>query len=51
MNNRGRYPPVLGRGRGANANPSFQSRPEQPHSQDWKARLKMPPSDTRYKTE
>ncbi|TYH61339.1 hypothetical protein ES332_D07G045100v1 [Gossypium tomentosum] len=88
MNNRGRYPSVLGRGRGANANPSFQSRPEQPQyaqrnlwlrrnqlpggndstvadevektvqseavdssSQDWKARLKMPPSDTRYKTE
>ncbi|TYJ08229.1 hypothetical protein E1A91_A11G060300v1 [Gossypium mustelinum] len=94
MNNRGRYPSVLGRGRGANTNPSFQSRPEQPQyaqrnlqqhqqqwlrrnqlpggndstvadevektvqseavdssSQDWKARLKMPPSDTRYKTE
>ncbi|PPE00313.1 hypothetical protein GOBAR_DD02623 [Gossypium barbadense] len=113
MNNRGRYPSVLGRGRGANANPSFQSRPEQPQyaqrnlvqnhhhfqqqqhhhhhlqqqqhqqqwlrrnqlpggndstvadevektvqseavdssSQDWKARIKMPPSDTRYKTE
>ncbi|KAL1162369.1 hypothetical protein V6Z11_A07G196800 [Gossypium hirsutum] len=88
MNNRGRYPLVLGRGRGANANPSFQSRPgatAQQHqqqwlrrnqlpggndstvadevektvqseavdssSQDWKARLKMPPSDTRYKTE
>ncbi|TYH77578.1 hypothetical protein ES332_D04G163400v1 [Gossypium tomentosum] len=113
MNNRGRYPSVLSRGRETNANPSFQSRPEQPQyaqrnlvqnhhhfqqqqhhhhhlqqqqhqqqwlrqnqlpsrndstvadevektvqseavdssSQDWKARLKMPPSDTRYKTE
>ncbi|TYH91296.1 hypothetical protein ES332_A13G108000v1 [Gossypium tomentosum] len=99
MNNRGRCPSVLGRSRGANANPSFQSRLEQPQyaqrnlvqnhhhfqqqqhhhhhhhhhlqtattstavektvqsevvnssSHDWKARLKMPPSDTRYKTE
>nr|KJB14859.1 hypothetical protein B456_002G146500 [Gossypium raimondii] len=113
MNNRGRYPSVLGRGGGANTNPSFQSRPEQPQyaqknlvqnhhhfqqqqhhhhhlqqqqhqqqwlrrnqlpggndstvadevektvqseavdssSQDWKARLKMPLSNTRYKTE
>ncbi|TYH89011.1 hypothetical protein ES332_D01G229000v1 [Gossypium tomentosum] len=95
MNNRGRYPSVLGRSHGANTNPSFQSRLEQPQyaqrnlvqnhhhfqqqqhhhhhlqtattstavektvqsevvnssSHDWKARLKMPPSDTRYKTE
>ncbi|PPD84250.1 hypothetical protein GOBAR_DD18827 [Gossypium barbadense] len=66
MNSRGRYPPPgigVGRGGGVNANPSFQSRPSQQHyvqrnlvhnqqhSQDWKARLKIPPADTRYKTE
>ncbi|TYI42633.1 hypothetical protein ES332_A01G112800v1 [Gossypium tomentosum] len=89
MNNRGRYPSVLGRSRGANANPSFQSRLEQPQyaqrnlvqnhhhfqqqqhhhhhhlqtattstavektvqSEVVNSRLKMPPSDTRYKTE
>uniref|UniRef100_A0A2P2LB84 RNA helicase n=1 Tax=Rhizophora mucronata TaxID=61149 RepID=A0A2P2LB84_RHIMU len=116
-NNRGRYPPGIGAGRGGgvNVNPSFQSRVQQQHlqyvqrnyiqnhqqfqhhqhqqqqqqqlqqhqqqqwlrrsqltladstidevektvqseavdssSQDWKARLKVPPPDTRYKTE
>ncbi|KAK8574348.1 hypothetical protein V6N13_016148 [Hibiscus sabdariffa] len=57
----------FGRGGGVNANPSFQSSNDSSvidevektvqsedvdsSSQDWKARLKIPPPDTRYKSE
>ncbi|KAJ1408587.1 RNA helicase, DEAD-box type, Q motif [Sesbania bispinosa] len=71
MNNRARYPPGIGLGRGGgglNSNPgtqlggtdtnvveevekTVQSEAVDPSSQDWKARLNIPPPDTRYRTE